>query len=289
MRQVERDSGEWHKVWGALAATLKGGALPAEGCGQVQCGIDDFMLMGMDDNGTAHFKNVATRSYLLIGADGAPAVPAGAFFACKAEAANYRVEHHGNCILVFGAVPLSKFGALTKLVPKDSIMDPHLARIAGASFAMGPREETGALVALMSGAAIERARAMYAGTELGEDAVKWIAVGERGSSSEAVFLKLAGIRSHGMSGDTTAHPHDIDDLRRCRLLLEQVPELAVRIGNMSGVSREWTALISKWDEICRTMDEEAPGWRDGKGSSPNTNALIRECLFVGVEGASQNG
>lgn len=289
MRQVERDSGEWHKVWGALAATLKGGALPAEGGGQVQCGIDDFMLMGMDDNGTAYFKNIVTRSYLLIGADGAPAVPAGAFFACKAVAANYRVDHHGNCILVFGAVPVSEFGSLTKRVPQDSVMDTHLARIAGASFAMGPREETKALVALMSGAAIERARAMYAGTELGEDAVKWIAVGERGSSSDAVFLKLAGIRPHGMSGDTTAHPRDIDDLRRCRLLLEQVPELAARIGNMSGVSREWTALISKWDEICRTMDEEAPGWRDGKGSSPNTNALMRGCLYVGAEGACQNG
>lgn len=196
----------------------------------------------------------------------------------SAAPASYRVEHHGNCILVFGAVPLSKFGNLIKLVPKDSIMDTCLARIAGASFAMGPREETKALIASMSGVAIEKARVLYAATGLSEEAVRWIAVGERGLSSDAIFYKLTGIRPHNMSGDTSAHPHDPDDLSRCWRLLEQVPELAARIGEMSSVSREWAVLVVKWDEICRTMDAESPEWRDGKGSAPKAYAIMQECL-----------
>lgn len=280
MRQIERDSSEWNKVWGVLAAALKGILLPSEGGGQVQCSIDDFMLMGVDGSGAAHFKNIVTRSYLLIVADGTPTVPAGAFFACKAVAANYRVDYHGNCILVFGAVPVSEFGALIRLVPKDSVMDTRLASIAGASFSMGPREETTALIASMSDAAIEKARVMYADTGLSNEAVRWIAVGERGSSSEAIFLKLTGIKPYNMNGDATAHPYDPDDLRRCRLLLEQVPELAARIGGMGEVSKEWAALVAKWDVLCRTMDDEAPEWRDGGGRSPDAYALMKECLLI---------
>lgn len=207
----------------------------------------------------------------------------GANSQSSATPASYRVEHHGNCILVFGAVPLSKFGNLTKLVPKDSIMDTHLARIAGASFAMGPREETKALVASMSGVAIEKARVLYADTGLIDDAVRWIAVGERGSSSDAIFYKLTGIRPHNMSGDTSAHPLDPDDLGRCRRLLEQVPELAARIGEMSSVSRKWAVLVAKWDELCHTMDDESPEWRDGKGSAPKAYAMMEECLAAGAD------
>lgn len=202
---------------------------------------------------------------------------------------SYRVEQHGDCILVFGAVPLSKFSALTKMVPENSVMDTRLARIADASFAMGPKEETAALISSMSDVAIERARAMYAGAGLSDEAVRWVAVGERGSSSDAVFLRLTGIKPRNMNGDVTAHPHDPDDLRRCRLLLEQVPELAARIGSMVEVSKEWAALVAKWDALCRTMDDEAPGWRDGEGRSPGTCALIKECLFIEAGRSRQNG
>lgn len=288
MRQVERGSGEWHNVWDVLAAALKNAPLPADGGRQVQCGIDDFMLMGVEDNGTAHFKNIVMRSYLLIGVDGKAVIPVGSFFASASTASvNYRIEQHGNCILVLGAVPVSKFLALTKLVPKNSVMDTHLARVAGASFAMGPREETKALVASMSGVAIEKARVLYADTGLSDDAVRWIAVGERGSSSDAIFYKLTGIRPHNMNGDTSAHPLDPDDLGRCRRLLEQVPELAARIGEMSSVSRKWAVLVAKWDEICRTMDDESSEWRDGKGSAPKAYAIMEECLAAGKYGLNK--
>jgi hypothetical protein len=195
-----------------------------------------------------------------------------------AASVGYRIEHHGNCILIFGGVPMSKFGALTKLVPKNSIMDTQLARIAGASFAMGPKEETKALVASMSDVAINQARARYVGTGLNEEAVRWLAVGEHGSSSNALFFRLTGIKPQDMDGDELAHPHDPDDLSRCRLLLEQVPELSARIGEMSGVSAEWAVLTSKWDGICRLMDEESPEWRNGKGSAPKTYTMMEECL-----------
>ncbi len=76
-KDIEPGSGEWQRVWGALEAALKGNPLPADGGGAVECGIEDFMFMGMDDSGAAHFKNVATRNYLLIAHDGALSIPTG--------------------------------------------------------------------------------------------------------------------------------------------------------------------------------------------------------------------
>lgn len=193
-------------------------------------------------------------------------------------AAKYTVEHRGNCILVFGEIPISAFSALTKLAPENSIMDTQLARIAGCNLAMGLIEDTKALRASMRDAAIERTRNIYASTGLSDEAVRWIAVGERGSSSDAIFLNLTGIRPQDMKGKETAHPHDPDDLSRCRLLLKQVPELAARIGEMNSVSKEWSALTAKWEEMCSMMDEESPEWINGKGSAPNTYEILKECL-----------
>lgn len=186
--------------------------------------------------------------------------------------ASYRIENHGNCVLVFGSVPLSQMSALAKLVPENSIMDTHLARISGASFAMGPKEEIKALVASITESYVPGAHSIHSGL-LSEEAIRWLAIGERGASSNAIFFRLTKVRSQDIK-DEMAHPHDPDDLRRCRLLLEQVPELAPRIGEMASVSKEWAALIEKWDDICRAMDSEAPEWRNGKGSAHITYRMM---------------
>lgn len=72
-----------------------------------------------------------------------------------------------------------------------------------------------------------------------------------------------------------AHPHDPDDFARCRKLLEAVPELAPRLNEMKAASSVWASLVEAWDELCRLMDEEAPEWREGKGSSPKTYARMK--------------
>lgn len=189
----------------------------------------------------------------------------------------YTVEHRGNCVLVFGAIPITAFSALVKLAPKKAIMDTQLSRVAGCSLAMGLIEDTKALRASMSDAALGRARAIYAATSLSAEAVRWLAVGERGASSDAMFFKLSGVRPQDMIGGASSHPRDPDDLSRCRLLLEQVPELAARFGDMKTISHIWESLVLRWDEICHAMDEESPEWRAGKGKSSKTYVLMKAC------------
>lgn len=102
----------------------------------------------------------------------------------------------------------------------------------------------------------------------------WFTYGDRGMSSEALMRHLFKtpdpLRS---TRDATAFPYDPDDLRRCRLALEQTGTLA-RIGEAAAISKTWAALVGKWDVLCATMDEEAPDWRDGKGDAPNTYAMM---------------
>lgn len=110
-------------------------------------------------------------------------------------------------------------------------------------------------------------------TALPAGAADWLRTGERGISSEAIFSHLSGIPVSGRWG--LRAPQDPSDLRRCRLLLEAVPAFRAELHRMAEVSEEWTALVERWDELCATMDEEAPEWREGRGSAPETYALMR--------------
>jgi hypothetical protein len=82
-------------------------------------------------------------------------------------------------------------------------------------------------------------------------AIAWLAHGERGVSSEAIFSYLTG----GPINGRLSPPYDTGDLRRCRRLLHAVPEFAARIGEMRNVSSQWAALVDRWDELCALMDE----------------------------------
>jgi hypothetical protein len=77
----------------------------------------------------------------------------------------------------------------------------------------------------------------------------------------------------GMGG-TADHPRDPDDLRRCRLLVEQVPMIKACLPNMASCSSVWARIVAQWNELCSLMDAEAPDWRSGRGSAPKTYALL---------------
>lgn len=108
--------------------------------------------------------------------------------------------------------------------------------------------------------------------------VQWLASGERGLSSNQMVEHLTGMPAVGKSwGRYRPHyPIDPDDLRRCRLLLEQVPLLALRLPQMATCSAVWAALVDHWDELCQTMDAECPKWRDRGGSAPRTFKRMQE-------------
>jgi hypothetical protein len=93
-------------------------------------------------------------------------------------------------------------------------------------------------------------------------AVEWLAHGERGTSSNAIFTHMTGMDALRGRNNWT-HPNDPDDLRRCLLLLEAVPEFKPHMHRMAEVSAAWAALASHWDEIVALYEADikaTPGW-----------------------------
>lgn len=190
------------------------------------------------------------------------------------ERVAYTVEHRDGCILVSGNVPLPAFPVLVELAPKGSVVDPDLARMFGANLAFGLREDIAILKQKVSDGVFRRERALH--PNLSENAVRWLASGERGVSSETMFSVLTGLNIR--ERDDWSVPWDSDDFRRCRLLLEQVPELEPDLHKMSSVSLAWANLVRDWTKICLTMDQETPNWRKGSGRATATYQLIKRAV-----------
>lgn len=184
----------------------------------------------------------------------------------------YRVEHRNNCILVFGSVPIRAFVKINKLAPKNSIISPRLAELAECNLAMGLPKDIDKLSKQLEPQALQRVAAAH--SELSHEAIKWLAIGEHGSSSKCMFYYFTGIKQNA-DFDDKAYPHDPSDFRRCRLLLEQVPEFKPKLSKMAGVSDIWKSLIDSWEVLCDTMDSESPTWKIKQGSAPNTYSLIQ--------------
>lgn len=169
-------------------------------------------------------------------------------------------EIFGNVVLGFGQQDMDWFGKAAKVCGKKAIPCPDTARMAGANLAAGTPEALAALRQRLTAGALQAQQEATPGLSMA--AAQWLASGERGLSSEFMFQHLTGIqtlRDHW--ADEPRHPSDPADLRRCRLLLEQVPELQAKLPLMAKASRPWAALIASWEQICATMDEETPQWR----------------------------
>lgn len=183
----------------------------------------------------------------------------------------------GYCVvLAFGPQPISFFATAAKLCGGDAVTDPNLARMAGASMAVGQPDDIAALKKLLEPGAIAKAQAENT-TNLSKAAVQWLATGERGLSSETLFSYLSG---HNIQdeGDENRYPHDPADLRRCMLLLEQCPELKPNLPRIAQAGPVWAALFARWDELTGTFETECPGWRGGGWRAPKTYALMKEII-----------
>ena len=104
-----------------------------------------------------------------------------------------------------------------------------------------------------------------------DELTQWLLAGERGGSSETMVAHITGI-----AGMRAMHPHDPDDFRRCRLLVERVPMIRGSLPKMASCSAEWARIIARWDDLCALMDSETPEWRQGVGSAPQTYKLLRD-------------
>lgn len=115
-------------------------------------------------------------------------------------------------------------------------------------------------------------------SDVPQAALDWIASGDTGLSSEAIWAHMAGSRMLDNDRRGYSFPHDPDDLGRCLRLLDAVPEWKARIGEMAQHSPYWAALVARWDELAKCMEDEVGiAWQKGR-SAPKTYALMREIL-----------
>ena len=113
------------------------------------------------------------------------------------------------------------------------------------------------------------------------EARRWLVEGEVGESSRALCCHLTGVRS--AFPDTadadpelpTNHPLDPDDLRRCLLFFQAVPQAREHLPLMADVSPSWAALVPIWDELEGLMTEEE---RSPSKRAPLTYARMKAAL-----------
>ena len=108
--------------------------------------------------------------------------------------------------------------------------------------------------------------------DIPDAAVEWLRKGERGISSESIFEAMTGLP---IGTWEAAAPRDPSDLRRCRLLLDALPEWRHRLDEMHGKGGGWAEILPLWDVLCMTMDVECPDWRNAKGTCPKTYELMK--------------
>jgi hypothetical protein len=185
-------------------------------------------------------------------------------------------------VLGFGPQPIDFLSKSAKLCGKDAVVCPHTAQMSGANFAVGHKETLEKLRQLLSPGAIEAEKKKHSGI-LSENAIRWLATGERGLSSNTLFTFLTGVDAECGSGHH--YPRDTSDFKRCRRIIVMCPELLEHLHKVSEAGPEWAGIAEKWDELTAMMDSEAPNWLESKyWRAEATNAMLREIINNQQEG-----
>lgn len=87
----------------------------------------------------------------------------------------------------------------------------------------------------------------------------WLRRGETGISSKTIWCAFTGGAEHGPFG--CSWPHDPDDYRRCKLLLDLIPEWRSNIGKVAARFPWFKPFSDRWDEFDALYVEESPGKR----------------------------
>lgn len=111
--------------------------------------------------------------------------------------------------------------------------------------------------------------------DLPERIARWRTDGRVGLSSLSIWYRMTGSQP---PADGWHHPLDVDDLNRCLLLLDLIPEWQLRMEEMAVLSKHWAALAAIWPELSACFLREV-GLNGCHGSSAvDTWALMKSAL-----------
>lgn len=114
------------------------------------------------------------------------------------------------------------------------------------------------------------------------EAVRWLANGRRGVSSNSFISAIYGIDAVG--DHYRDAPRDPSDFRRCRLMVDSIPgakEQLLSLVDIQAHPRPRLAMlkvVENWDLMCAVMDAELPEWRDPPrdSSSPRLYRFMQQ-------------
>lgn len=125
------------------------------------------------------------------------------------------------------------------------------------------------------------------------EAVKWLANGRRGISSNTLFSIMYGVDAIKLSSRDV--PHDAGDFRRCRVMVEGIPharEVLLGIVDaefIAGRSARHALLsvVENWDVLCGVMDRDTPDWAD-PSSTCWSDRLNRSLQMLRADGEAKD-
>lgn len=99
--------------------------------------------------------------------------------------------------------------------------------------------------------------------------LNWFGTGSVGASSKAMALAVTDVKNDG------SHPYDPDDLNRCLLLLDAVPEIRQHMDKIAEINETWKKLIDRWEEVEQCfLGEVGLNWTKAN-SAPKTYELMK--------------
>ena len=139
----------------------------------------------------------------------------------------------------------------------DTIFCADTARMAGATIAAGTAQALHDLRQRLMPAANALQKTIT--PSLSDAANDWLSHGQRSLSADSIFQYLTGtplIQEWLMQG-YPFHPKTVEDMQKCILLLEAVPDLRQPFGlRMGSASAQWSNLSRRWAELATKVEQE---------------------------------
>lgn len=193
-----------------------------------------------------------------------------------------KIEQRDGVILARGSLSIRELDKVLKMAPKGAVIHPNGARMLGVDWLIGTPDAIERVLAPMKNGEMPVANPATE-TGLSNAARRWLDLGERGESSNALFAVMHNYPEAKGSRDNDGywpHPVDPSDLRRCVKMLREteveqyVDRAAERI---SALSPEWAGLMQCWSELVATLDAEMslPRQPDGSLPAPKTYKMMK--------------
>ena len=125
------------------------------------------------------------------------------------------------------------------------------------------------------------------------NAVRWLANGNRGISSNTLFMAITGVDTAGRSGHYDT-PSDAWDFARCARLLVVCPQFRPHMDRVAALNKTWATLVAHWELLETALRAEWPalfvvGEYERPEKHPEVTYAILKLLLKRVERANAAG